>query len=44
MPTGTLKNLTNGKTYSLRPLGDLLDIIKAGGVFAYARQTGMLKS
>ena len=44
VPAGTLKNLTNGKTYSLRPLGDLLDIIKAGGVFAYARQTGLLKS
>ena len=44
IPAGTLKNLTSGKTHSLRPLGDLLDIIKAGGVFAYARQAGLLKS
>jgi 3-isopropylmalate/(R)-2-methylmalate dehydratase small subunit len=44
VPAGTLINLTSGKTYSLRPLGDLLDIIKAGGVFAYARQAGFLKS
>lgn len=44
VPAGTLKNLTSGKTYSLRPLGDVLEIIKAGGVFAYARQAGFLKS
>ncbi len=44
VPAGTLKNLTTGKAYSLRPLGDVLDIIKAGGVFAYARQAGLLKS
>jgi len=39
-----LKNLSSGKTYRLRPLGDVLDIIKAGGVFAYARQAGLLKT
>src|SRR5713101_3045884 len=33
-----------GKTYRLRPLGDVLDIIRAGGVFAYARQAGLLKT
>ena len=44
VPAGTLKNLTSGKTYSLRPLGDVLEIIKAGSVFAYARQAGFLKS
>ena len=41
---GTIKNLTRGRTYDLRPLGDVLDIIKAGGVFAYARQQGMIPS
>ena len=44
VPASTLKNLTNVKTYSLRPLGDVLEIVKAGGVFAYARQAGFIKS
>ena len=44
VPKGTLTNRTSGKTYSLRPLGDVLEIVKAGGVFAYARQAGFLKS
>jgi 3-isopropylmalate/(R)-2-methylmalate dehydratase small subunit len=38
----TLKNLTTGKSYSLKPLGDVKPIIEAGGVFDYARQEGML--
>jgi len=40
----TLTNQSSGKTYKLRPLGDAKPIIDAGGVFQYARQTGMLKS
>ena len=44
IPACTLKNLTTGKAYGLRPLGDVLEIVKAGGVFAYARQVGLLKS
>ncbi len=39
---GTLVNQTTGKTYRLKPLGDVKPIVEAGGVFAYARQTGML--
>lgn len=39
---GTLKNITTGKSYDLKPLGDVKPIIDAGGVFAYARETGML--
>lgn len=38
----TLTNTTTGKTYQLKPLGDVKPIIEAGGVFDYARQTGML--
>jgi 3-isopropylmalate/(R)-2-methylmalate dehydratase small subunit len=38
----TLENRTQKKTYSLQPLGDVEDILRAGGVFAYARQTGMI--
>ena len=41
---GTLQNLTRRTTYPLRPLGDVLEIVKAGGIFGYARQSGMLKS
>ena len=36
-------NKTTGQRHELRPLGDVLPIIEAGGVFNYARQTGMLK-
>ncbi len=39
---GVLKNITTGKTYELKKLGDVQPIIEAGGVFAYARQHGML--
>lgn len=39
----TLANHTTGKTCSLAPLGDVIDILKAGGVFAYARKSGLLK-
>ncbi|MBV8780312.1 MAG: 3-isopropylmalate dehydratase [Phycisphaerae bacterium] len=33
----------NDEHYELLPVGDALPIIEAGGVFAYAQQTGMLK-
>ena len=36
-------NNADGKRYQLKPLGDVLPIIEAGGVFNYARETGMLK-
>lgn len=39
----TLRNHTTGDTWQLKPLGELAPIIEAGGIFAYARQTGMLK-
>lgn len=39
---GLLTNHTTGKTHTLKPLGDVKPIIDAGGVFAYARQVGML--
>ena len=38
-----LVNKTDGNRYALKPLGDVLPIIEAGGVFNYARQAGMLK-
>jgi len=37
-----LKNLTNGKLYNLKSLGDILPIIEAGNIFEYAKKTGMI--
>lgn len=37
-----LINLTKNETYKLKPLGDVLPIIDAGGLFEYARKSGML--
>ena len=39
---GTVTNKTSGKVYQLKPLGDVKPIIEAGGVFDYAKQSGML--
>jgi len=39
---GTLRDLTNGKTFKLQPLGDVAEIVKAGGIFEYARKHGKL--
>ena len=40
---GFVLNQTRGERYGLKPLGDVLPIIEAGGVFNYAREAGMLK-
>ena len=37
-----LTNVTSGKTYILRPLGEVSEIIRAGGIFGYAKAKGML--
>jgi 3-isopropylmalate/(R)-2-methylmalate dehydratase small subunit len=41
--TGLLKNLTTGRDYQLESLGDVAEIIEAGGVFEYAKTAGMLR-
>jgi 3-isopropylmalate/(R)-2-methylmalate dehydratase small subunit len=38
-----LNKSRGGARYELQPLGDVLPIIEAGGVFPYARKVGMLK-
>jgi 3-isopropylmalate/(R)-2-methylmalate dehydratase small subunit len=38
-----LANITTGENFALNPLGEVSEIVEAGGVFAYARQTGMLQ-
>ena len=35
-------NLTSGESFALRPLGQVEEIIEAGGIFQYARKTGMI--
>ncbi len=42
LAANTIKDLSTGKSFSLRPLGDAADIINAGGLFAYARKIGMI--
>lgn len=37
-------NHSTGKQYSLKPIGDAGPVIEAGGIFAFARQTGMISS
>ena len=39
-----LINHTTGKEYMLKPIGDAGPVIEAGGIFAYARKTGMIPS
>lgn len=34
----------NGKTYSLKPLGEVRPVIDAGGIFNFARNSGMIPS
>ncbi|CDF38233.1 3-isopropylmalate dehydratase small subunit [Chondrus crispus] len=37
-----IRNTTSGESFALRPLGDVQPVIDAGGIFEYARQTGMI--
>lgn len=40
--SNALKNISDGKSYQLNPLGDVFEIVEAGGLFAFARTTGMI--
>ena len=40
----TLTNKTQDKTYDLKSLGEVIEIIEAGNIFEYARKTGMIAS
>ena len=37
-----LTNLTTGDKWALKPLGEVVPIIEAGGIFEYAKKVGML--
>ncbi|KAJ7944732.1 3-isopropylmalate dehydratase small subunit 3-like [Quillaja saponaria] len=39
-----LINHTTGKEYKLKPIGDAGPVVEAGGIFSYARKTGMIPS
>lgn len=38
----TVTAQATGKVYSFKPLGDVRPVVDAGGLFNYARQTGMM--
>jgi 3-isopropylmalate/(R)-2-methylmalate dehydratase small subunit len=43
LDAGELHNRTTGDTWKLKPLGEVVPIIEAGGIFPYAKKVGMLK-
>lgn len=44
LDANTLTVVADGSVTPLRPLGDARPVIDAGGIFDYARQTGMIKA
>lgn len=38
----SMVNLSSGKSYEVKPLGEMQPVIEAGGLFEYARKTGMI--
>jgi 3-isopropylmalate/(R)-2-methylmalate dehydratase small subunit len=44
LDAATITNLRSGARFELRPLGDARPVIDAGGLFAYARETGMISA
>ena len=42
LDAATVKVHATGKVYSFKPLGDVRPVVDAGGLFNYARQTGMM--
>jgi len=37
-----VRNITQNKSYPIRSLGSVAEIVEAGGIFKYARKTGMV--
>ncbi len=42
LDTGTVTAKGSGKVYRFKPLGDVRPVVDAGGLFNYARKTGMI--
>lgn len=41
---GTITRISDGKVFDLKELGAVAPVVAAGGMFGYARQTGMIKN
>jgi len=41
--TAQVTNLTSNQTYAIKELGAVAPVVEAGGIFAYARQSGIIK-
>jgi 3-isopropylmalate/(R)-2-methylmalate dehydratase small subunit len=39
-----IENKTTGNKFLIQPVGDLMPIVEAGGLFEYARKSGMIKT
>jgi 3-isopropylmalate/(R)-2-methylmalate dehydratase small subunit len=44
LDANTLRHIATGKIFPTKPLGDARPVIDAGGLFAYARQAGMIQA
>jgi 3-isopropylmalate/(R)-2-methylmalate dehydratase small subunit len=44
LDAGTVTKQDNGKSYRFKPLGEVRPVVDAGGLFNYARQTGMIET
>ncbi|MEX2600400.1 MAG: hypothetical protein WD355_02050 [Balneolaceae bacterium] len=44
MDNHMVRNVTQNENYPIKPLGSVADIVEAGGIFAYAREKGMVPS
>lgn len=42
LDAGTVTAKASGKVFKFKPLGDVRPVVDAGGLFNYARQTGMI--
>ena len=42
LDAATVTVKATGKTYGFKPLGDVRPVVDAGGLFNYARQSGMI--
>jgi 3-isopropylmalate/(R)-2-methylmalate dehydratase small subunit len=42
LDAGTVTEKANGKVHKFKPLGDVRPVVDAGGIFNYARQSGMI--
>lgn len=42
--SATLLNISSGREYKLKSLGEIYGILEAGDIFAYARKSGLIKA